>query len=324
MKEDNSCIIKAYLLEEGGGELEHSKIAEKLEADDLAWVHLDANHEDTRGWLEKNVDYIDRLIIDALLAGETRPRVVEYGSGFLVILRGVNLNPGMDPEDMVSIRLWIDENRIISLQKRQLKAVLDVGETIKQGKLSHDAGAFLVALITKLFSRMEPVIQELDERTDDIEENILNEPTTESRHDIIDIRKKAIILRRYIAPQRDVIAYLRSSDIPWLDVKHRRGLHECQDRVMRYIEDLDAIRERSQIIKDELANILADKMNKNMYVLSIVAAIFLPLGFLTGLLGINVGGMPGAEDDTAFWVVCLLCVGFGVGMIAIFRKLKWL
>lgn len=94
--------------------------------------------------------------------------------------------------------------------------------------------------------------------------------------------------------------------------------------VIRYIEDLDAIRERAQIVKDELANGLADRMNKNLYVLSVIAAIFLPLGFLTGLLGINVGGIPGADNVSAFWVFVAGLFGIGGIQIATFKYLKWI
>lgn len=85
-----------------------------------------------------------------------------------------------------------------------------------------------------------------------------------------------------------------------------------------------AVRERAQIVKDELGNIMADKMNKNMYVLSIVAAIFLPLGFLPGLLGINVGGMPGVDSDLAFWIVSAICAVFIVPVGGFFKFLKWI
>ncbi len=319
-----SFILHAYELDESGEPLCPDAIAKKLGDDCLAWVHLDARHEKTRGWLEQNVSYLDSLIIDALLAGETRPRVTEYGEGLLVILRGVNLNENADPEDMISIRLWIDPHRIISLQQRPLKAVEDLCRIIESGKGPANAGDFLVALATRLFQRMEPVILELDEATDNIEEIILEKPDIACRHSIIDTRKTAIVLRRYIAPQKDVLSTLRVIDLPWLEAKHKRAFQENQDRVMRYVEDLDAIRERAQIVKDELANIMADRMNKNMYVLSIVAAIFLPLGFLTGLMGINVGGMPGVDNDMAFWVVCAICLSFATILLCVFRFMKWL
>ena len=110
----------------------------------------------------------------------------------------------------------------------------------------------------------------------------------------------------------------------WLEQTHKRRLQESLDRLIRYIEDLDTIRERAQVVKDELASALADKMNKNLYMLSIVAAIFLPLGFLTGLLGINVGGIPGAENGDAFLIFVGMLIAVVALQMVIFKKLKWL
>ena len=69
---------------------------------------------------------------------------------------------------------------------------------------------------------------------------------------------------------------------------------------------------------------MAERMNRNMYVLTIVAAIFLPLGLLTGLLGINVGGIPGSDNPLAFLIVCALIVGVGVLEYALLRLLRWI
>lgn len=317
-------ILNAYGLGDTSTVLSNENVSQHLQGDCLVWVHLDATNQGCRDWLKQHVDYLEHFILDALLAEETRPRVTEFKDGLLVILRGVNLNENAEPEDMISIRLWIDPYRIISVQLRSLKAVNDIAVSIDEGRGPKTSADFLNSLATRLFSRMEPVLSELDERTDNIEEMIIDQPDISCRHEIVDIRKKAILLRRYIAPQKDVLSALRHCDLPWLEAKHKRGFHESQDLVTRYVEDLDAVRERAQIVKDELANVMADRMNKNMYVLSIVAAIFLPLGFLTGLLGINVGGMPGADNSVAFWIVCLLCAGFGVGLVALFKKLKWL
>lgn len=108
----------------------------------------------------------------------------------------------------------------------------------------------------------------------------------------------------------------------WLSQPQRYQLQESQDQVIRYIEDIDALRERAQIVKDELSNALSDEMNRNLYQLSLITAIFLPLGFLTGLLGINVGGVPGAEAPTAFWVFCgMLTLIVGL-QLAVFRRLR--
>jgi len=321
-----SHILSAYEID-GTGKgipLTGQTIADKLKANELAWVHLDVSHEDTRDWLRDNVSYLDNIILDALLAGETRPRLMEHNDGLLVILRGVNLNENEEPEDMISIRAWIDPHRIITTRLRKLKAVQDIRTLLEEGNGPKNAADFIALLCTRLIQRMEPVLLDLDQQTDDVEEAIIEAADAKYTRNIIDIRKQAIMLRRYISPQKDVLSYLRSSDINWINVIHKRQIQENLDRITRYIEDLDAIRERAQLVKDELSTILADRMNKNMYVLSIVAAIFLPLGFLTGLLGINVGGMPGANDDMAFWIVCAMCAGFVVLITAIFKWFKWI
>jgi zinc transporter len=170
---------------------------------------------------------------------------------------------------------------------------------------------------------MEPVMTELDDQIDVIEQTILENPDPSERDDIINIRKRAIIFRRYIAPQKDVMTHLRISEQPWIDSSHKRHLQESLDRVTRYVEDLDAIRERSQIIKDELTNALSDRLNKNLYILSVISAIFLPLGFFTGLMGINIGGMPGVDNSNAFWIFTGILGVIVALQISIFKKLKW-
>ena len=321
----NQGIIHACTIE-GDGKgvaLTGEAISQAVQDDALAWVHLDGANPSSRKWLQNELTYLDNIIIDALLAEETRPRILEFEEGALLILRGVNLNENAEPEDMISIRLWVDAHRIISAQRRPLKATRDIQTRLIEGKGPKNSGDFVVVLASRLFERMEPVFSELDETLDDVEERVMEAPDTKERQEITGIRKQAIVFRRYIAPQRDVISYLRTSEQPWLDQTHKRRLQEALDRVIRYIEDLDTIRERAQIVKDELANALADRMNKNMYVLSVIAAIFLPLGFLTGLLGINIGGIPGADNGEAFFIFCGILIAIVALQVLVFKKLKW-
>lgn len=325
MMQNEQGIIHACTLEGNGGgvDLEGIAISEAIKDERLAWVHLDANKPESREWLQTEISYLDNIIIDALLAEETRPRILEFGEGALMILRGMNLSADARPEDMISIRLWIDAHRIISIEKRPLHATRDIKSRLIEGKGPKSAADFVVALTSRLFERMEPVFSEFDENLDDIEECIVDAPDIQERQAITNIRKQAIVFRRYIAPQREVLVHLRASELAWLDQANKRRLQEVLDRVIRYVENLDAIRERSQIVNDELASLLTDKMNKNMYMLSVIAAIFLPLGFLTGLLGINVGGIPGSENNGAFWIFCALLIAIILLQIYIFKRKNW-
>lgn len=322
----NDCIMYAFELDGSGRgiPLTGDDIALKIKEDTLAWAHFRADHPDTRKWLQHNASYLDPVILDALLADETRPRVTEYPDGYLVILRGVNLNEDADEEDMISIRMWIDPHRIISTRRRKLAAIQNIRERLEAGSGPKNSADFITLLLTKLHDNMEPVILALDDQTDNLEEHVLENPDKHYRKTINDLRRKCIILRRYISPQKEAVSHLRGSTVAWMDPSHMRIIQENQDRLTRYVEDLDSIRERGQIIKDELANALSDRMNKNLYVLSLISALFLPLGFLTGLFGINVGGMPGVDSASAFWIVSGLCLIVMIVEYLLFRLMRWL
>ena len=112
--------------------------------------------------------------------------------------------------------------------------------------------------------------------------------------------------------------------IDWLSDTDRSRLRESADRTTRFVEELDLVRERAIVIQEDLSSRLSEKMDRTMYVLSIVSAIFLPLGFLTGLLGINIGGIPGADYGGAFFVFCALLVGIVGFQIWLFKSKKWM
>ena len=257
------------------------------------------------------------------MAEETRPRISEIGQGALIILRGVNHNEGADPEDMVSIRLWVDANRIISVSKRGLKSVEDLRNRILAGHGPDRAGVFVCALIDRLNTRIESFRHRLDEGTDQLEQLVIETPLQEQRRPIMERRLQTIIFRRYITPQRDEVGHLLQATLSWLTPEDLRHLHESHNNLKRIVEDLDTIRERLQILKDELASIMGDRLNKNMYILSVFTALFLPLGFLTGLFGINLGGMPGAGSSAAFWVFLAALALIASLQAILFRLMRW-
>lgn len=321
----NNHILHAYRFDESGKALplKDSEMAREVASTNLVWVHLNNAHEDTQFWLKTELEMLDPLVVEALTEESTRPRLEQIGEGCLLILRGVNLNKNADPEDMISLRIWVDDERIISLQRRPLKAIGDFEKKLKKGQVEITAGALLSVLIHLVISRIEPQLNLVDELLDDVEEQILDKPDTSLGENIISIRKKSILFKRYLVPQREALLDLMESELNWMDEKSLRIVSESYNKTCRFIESLDAVRERAQVVRDELSSALGEKLNKNIYILSIITGIFLPLGFLTGLLGINVGGIPGATNPDAFLYFCGILFIIVTLQMLIFVKLKW-
>ena len=317
-------ILCAYSLEPTQEPLDEARAIAEIASSRLAWVSVYGDHVDTADWLLRHLSYLDPLIIAALLAEETRPRCEVMQQGVMLILRGVNLAEGAQPEDMVSIRMWVDPHRIISVQKRPLQAVDKLKEAYDKQSGPCDAGAFVTKLVGQMLDVMDPVLADIDERIDDMEEILMTSPSASMRHELALLRRRALHLKRYISPQREAISVLKSHPVNWVASEDRLALQEHYDRLSRFIEHLDSMRERCQIIQDELATTLADRLNHNTYILTIVAAIFLPLGFITGLLGVNVGGIPWADNPHGFSRVVMYSGAIIAAEIAVFKWLRWL
>lgn len=292
--------------------------------DALVWAHFNRKDPESVRFL-RETSGLDSVICDALLDDSTRPRSVQFENGIVVIMRGVNLNPGEDPEDMISMRLWIDDTRIISLRASKLQAASDVLNLLESKIGPKSPGGFLVTLAEALNDRITPVVDELEERVENVhEETGTVSENQQLRRNLSELRRRAIALRRYIAPQRDMVRSLQRLSIDWLTIPHQIRLREAQDQLTGFVEDLDATRDHAYVAQDDIQSMLSDQMNRKMYLLSVIAGVFLPLGFLTGLLGVNVGGIPGSDSPIAFAIFCGMLAVLIVIQLILFRKMKWL
>ncbi len=324
MNENHEGLIHASTLNGNGGQqvLDWDEITEWSKEQGPLWVHLDYTAEKSIHWLRQKSG-LDPVVIDSLMAEETRPRCAVMGGGLLINLRGVNTNPNSDPEDMVSIRLFSDGQRFISTRKRRLLSVQDIITKLNEGSGPRNPGELLSMLTHRLTDRMSEIVSELDDAVDAVEEEIIDTAAASQRSRLVALRREIIMLRRYLSPQREALTRLLSETAPWLGERDRLAIREAGDRISRYMEDLDSCRDRATVSYEELASRTAEQMNSRMYVLSIVAALFLPLGFLTGMFGINVGGIPFADDPMGFIEISLLLTVVVITQVVIFRFKNW-
>jgi zinc transporter len=322
---ENDGLLHAFILDGNGGgrELNWDEINTWNADEGTLWIHLNYTSEIASNWLQEKSG-LEALIVEALLSEETRPRSTIIGKGVFLSLRGINFNPGESYEDMVSIRIWAEEHRIITTRKRPLLSVTDIGEQLRKKCGPESTSQLIIGISDLLTSYIEEAVERIEDKTIELEEQVMSSHDGTLRSRISSIRRDAIIIRRYLAPQREAITRMQVDSVPWITEKDKRHLHEIANSLIRTIEDLDSIRDRASVAREELTNALSAQMNSRMYVLSIITAIFLPLSFFTGLLGVNVGGIPGATFKWAFSIFLLFLLGVCICQFFYFRKKGWI
>lgn len=288
----------------------------------FVWLHLDGRIDEARAWLSQQAD-IPEVVFGALLAAETRPRSDTIGNGALVNLRSLGATPDDDPDPLVSIRFWAETGRTISLTFRSPLAFDPVVAHFLAGKIA-DGGDLVSEIAVNISAQLDPHIAAMGDALDDIETGLQGKRLPLLRREVNRVRSEAINYRRFVSPQRVALDRLASEPCDWLDEDDRLHLRDAADRFARMAEELESIRERAAIVHDELTDLRAEQLDSRSLLISIVAFVFLPLTFLTGLLGMNVEGIPYAKEPWAFWGVVLLCVLVGIIVIGYFVRRRWI
>jgi zinc transporter len=322
---DARMFESALLLDGSGGakELSDEEVRNWSPDDGLLWVDCDQNNAAVKEWLTRQAD-VSQNARNILLAGETRPRSVDEGDGLLVILRGINMNPGAVPDDMVAVRMCLQERRIITAHRRKLLSIQDVIESLVAGAGPKTVGEFLIALTVNLGRRISAAIENIENLVDEQEAEVAQGDIGELRAALGVVRRQAAAIRRHLAPQRDTLDRIVRAHAGLLTDRETFDLREEGDQLTRYVEDLDLARENALVTQEELMNRVAQEQNARVYLLSVISAIFLPLTFVTGLLGMNVAGLPGVDNSSGFMISALIMLLLAVSLAAYFKWRKWI
>ncbi|HEX4694610.1 zinc transporter ZntB [Sphingomonas sp.] len=288
----------------------------------LVWVHLATNNDHAQAWLA-NTAKLDDYLVDALTATETRPRCEQFGEGALLNLRGRSDDQLISSDPLASIRIWAVAGRVISVTRKKLVAIDTVEQLLADGQVL-DPGDLITEFATAITADLDPDVAELGDDLDECETQLDTSKVFELRRTVTRVRAQSIGYRRFLAPQRTALEKLATLPVGWLDDDDRLHLSAAADRAARMAEELESIRERAALTHEALTDLRAEQIDQRGLVISIAALIFLPLTFLTGLYGMNVKGLPYADEPWAFDAICAVCAIIGAGVTIYFIRRHWL
>lgn len=290
---------------------------------EVLWLHLLRTHDGVQDWLENHL-HLPEPTAELLTSDANRPRAFREGQTLVATLRGINFNPGAAPEDMLSLQVWSDGSRVVTLRRAPLQTPRLVADDLDTGEGPVDAGSLVTALTEHLIDRMSHAIVDMNAMIDELEEETVATWSDQTLDRIATIRRQCLALKRHMSPQHEALMAIASTAPGWFEDHDRREIAESIARLRRYLDDLDISKESALVLQDDIRARAAANSQRTQYVLAVVAAIFLPLTFITGLLGINVGDIPLAREGShGFWIVAGLCAALLAVEVLLLRRLKW-
>ena len=287
----------------------------------FCWAHLDGRDEEAMRWLDDEAHALPPTARFNLTTAETRPRCQPLHEGVIINLRGPRQSAEDEGDELVSIRIWAERGRVVSVTYRHMAGLENLRERMEHGEFL-DPGDFIAALAVQISHQLDPVVADLGDQVDDCE-LALSADGFALRRNIAKARSTAISYRRFIVPQRQALEAMSQLEYGWIEDEDRIHLREAADRFARMAEELEAVRERSALLHEQITDLRAEKIDRRSLIIAIVALIFLPLTFVTGLFGMNVDGIPYAHHPLSFWAVTGFSLLVGLGVAAYFTAARW-
>jgi zinc transporter len=221
----------------------------------------------------------------------------------------------------VDFGFWLEPGRIITVRHGKVPALDKAAEDCSIGEGPRNSWELIVFVLSEALSRLEQDLHDLTGTIDQLEDEVLSGEGDPPIHRVAELQRRLIYARRFRLPLANMVSFSSSQSGADIDDALRAELDEIADVVAQQQEFLSVSIDRASALQGQIRDQLADSMNAATYRFTWVATVFLPLSFLTGLLGINVAGIPGDHDPLAFWLVCgVLCViaaawGIAVGRV---------
>lgn len=315
----DSFLIDAWQFDEAGAR----PLTECEPWQEHAWYHCQRDAPELGQWLQQQG--LNAGLVDVIVTEQSRPRFQVIGENtFLFILRGANLNHGQAPDDMLSLRLVFCRNSLISVAQAPFKAIADIQQDLRSNTGPNTIAQLLYCLIENIHERIDDVIDEAQSQFETLHE-MSEVIDRDGRQRLTQLHRGLLKLNRFLKPQSLAIAEFCGAQEQFFASQELvlRG-HNQRDVIFRLLEHIESLIEQMWMLREHFQQVLAETMNKNTYRLSVIAGVFLPLSFITGLLGVNIGGIPGSDFPYAFELLCALLVIGGIAEYAILRKLRFL
>ena len=291
--------------------------------DGFLWAHLNIAVWPMRTWIGDKSDLPETVREVLVSTDDIRPRFERCGEGLIGTLSDVQHDFSGQPGDIGTLHVWFTRNMLITTRNHPLTAVDKLRLDIRDGFHPVSTGELIGALIDHLAASFHKVIEEMVDGLDETEDAILAGISTDLRSQLGDLRRQVVSLRRQLLPQRRALSRLLSQPPSWWSADDLRDLREAGERFSSVAEDLGAAEDRAKVLQDEFSAKLAEEGNRNLFRLSIVTLIFLPMTLVTGIFGMNVAGLPGTHEVHSFWWVMILMVASAAATLLLLKVKRW-
>jgi zinc transporter len=283
--------------------------AQHLNAGEFLWLHFNLAHVSSERWLRTHLDLPDTFF-EALREGSHSTRIEHQDGALLAVVNDVMYDFEQTPSEIATLWVYTHERIMVTARLKQLRSVDRLRASVRNGERFDTATELLIHLLRDQADLLVEIVRRTSIEVDRIEDHFLSQRAYESRRDLGAMRRVLVRLQRLLAPEPGSIFRLLVRPPRWLSPADVQSLRDSTEEFSLVLGDLSGLAERIKLLQEEIAARLNEQNNRTLFTLTIVTVLALPINIIAGLFGMNVGGVPLAENKHGFWLMVVLVVSF--------------
>lgn len=279
------------------------------EGDEFLWLHFNLSHTASEKWLSTHAE-LPKEFFDTLREDSHSTRIELVESSLLAVVNDVHYDFSFEASEISTLFLSVARRTVISARLRPLRSIDALRESVRRGEIIRSPLALLIHLLHEQENVLVSIIRRVTLRIDSVEDKLLAGKVGVTRAELGAMRRLLVRLQRLLAPEPASLFRLLQAPPEWTDETDSMELRQSTEEFSVVLRDMSTLQERIKLLQEELAAHVNEQNNKSLFVLTIVTVLALPINITAGLLGMNVGGIPLAEDSHGFWFIVVLIISF--------------
>ncbi len=268
----------------------------------FTWLHLNLSHAGALTWMRAQGGLTESFF-EALAEGSRSTRIERDGESLFAVINDVTFDFTFDASDVATLWVAVLPDRVISARRHPLRSVDRLRMAVKHGEKIHSGVALLEHLLRDQADELQRIVRRAAERLDDIEDAVLAGRHAEHTAELARLRRLMVRLQRLLAPEPSALQRTLSRPPGWVSEHDLQQLHGSAEDFALVLRDITSLQERIKLMQDESATRVAEENNRSLFTLTMVTVLALPINLISGMFGMNVGGIPMQEDHAGFWTV---------------------
>jgi zinc transporter len=273
------------------------------------WLHFNLADASAEQWIQTHLAPPPEFF-EALRAGSRSTRIEQAGDSLTAVVNDVAYEFSFDPSEIKTLWLAVDPRVAISARVHPLRSIDRLRQAVRDGCHFASTVALLNHLLNDQGDVLVRIVREATLRVDAVEDSLLQGRLMHKRAELGKLRRVLVRLQRLLAPEPGALFRLLRVPPPWVAGHDLEELRQATEEFSLVLRDLAALQERIKLLQEEMSAQVGEQTNRSVFTLTVVTVLALPINIIAGLLGMNVGGIPLAQNEHGFLLVVLIVATF--------------